>query len=60
MPTRCSQCHAEVETGEAHLHHAKVLCEECWMEVRATPTRKTHWQYLQSIKTEYLIRFKKD
>jgi len=29
-------------------------CEDCAMEVRKAGGRKTHWQYLKSIKTDYL------
>ena len=60
MSTRCSQCHTEIETGEEHLHHADVLCEDCWLVARMTRARKTHWQYLKSIKTDYLIPAKKE
>lgn len=59
MPIICSKCHAVIKAAEAHHHQASVLCEACWMDVRAKRTRKTHWQYLNSIKTDYLIPAKK-
>jgi hypothetical protein len=31
-----------------------VLCVDCCMDLRTDRTRKTHWQYLGAIKTEYL------
>jgi hypothetical protein len=31
------------------------LCDDCRMERLLRPRRKTHWQYLNSIKGEYLI-----
>ena len=60
MLIKCSQCHAEIKTGEEHYHQANVLCEDCWMVARVTRRRKTHWQYLKSIKTDYLIPAKKN
>ena len=60
MPTECSKCQMKIEAGDEYQHLSSVLCEECWMDVRVTRTRKTHLQYLKSIKTEYLIPAKKE
>ena len=46
--------------GEEYQHHGKALCEACYLEIHNTRTRKTHWQYLKSIKTDYLIPPKKE
>jgi len=51
----CSICHAKIKDGEECNHNLKVLCEDCCMNIRMTRVRKTHWQYLGSIKTQYLI-----
>ena len=55
MPLKCSKCKTEIKRDEAYHHHSKVLCEACCMHTRAPRIRKTHWQYIKSIKTEYLI-----
>ncbi len=51
----CSICHTKIKIGEEYNHHSKILCEDCCMDRCAQRVRKTHWQYLRSIKTEYLI-----
>jgi hypothetical protein len=51
----CSLCHTKIKAGEQYIHDSKVLCEICCMDIRTARVRKTHWQYLRSIKTEYLI-----
>ena len=53
--TCCTNCRKEIETGNAYHYHAQVLCERCCIDVRTPLVRKTHWQYLRSIKAEYLI-----
>jgi hypothetical protein len=50
----------EIKAGEAHQHQSRIVCEECLLDTRAARKRKTHWQYLKSIKTDYLISAKKD
>ena len=52
MPIKCSNCQTEIKAGEKYNLHSKVLCAACCMEIRTTSTRKTHWQYLKSIKAE--------
>ena len=51
----CSVCHTGIKEGEEYNHNSKVLCEDCSINVRMSRVRKTHWQYIGSIKTEYLI-----
>jgi hypothetical protein len=58
MLTKCSKCNTEIKVGEEYNHRLKVLCEDCCINVRMSLVRKTHWQYLGSIKTEYLIQTK--
>lgn len=55
MLTKCNKCKTEIKAGEEYNHHLKVLCEDCCIDIRTSRVRKTHWQYLGSIKTEYLI-----
>jgi len=51
----CSMCHTKINAGEEYNHNFKVLCEKCYIDIRTPRGRKTHWQYLRSIKTEYLV-----
>ena len=55
MRLRCNKCRKEMKAGKEHRHHLKIVCEACYMDIRMSRTRKTHWQYLRSIKTEYLV-----
>lgn len=50
----CQRCGAELKAPEAYEHGGEVLCADCCLERRADRSRKTHWQYLGAIKTEYL------
>ncbi len=52
--SNCDKCNKTVKEGEEYNRNTKVLCEDCCVELRMTRTRKTHWLYLRSIKTEYL------
>jgi hypothetical protein len=52
--TTCDQCNRKIEGDAQHKYHALVLCEDCFLETKMTRKRKTHWQYLTSIKMEYL------
>jgi hypothetical protein len=52
---RCSICHSKIQPGEEFQYHSKTMCESCCLDIRTRRVRKTHWQYLGSIKTEYLI-----
>jgi len=55
----CSICHTGIKEGGEYSHNSKVLCEDCCINVRTSRVRKTHWQYVGSIKAEYLIPRKK-
>ena len=50
----CDGCRSEIADEEAYTHKGKTLCEDCCINTRMPRSRKTHWQYLRSIKTEYL------
>jgi len=52
--TFCSNCHKKVKKGKEYHYHIKVLCEDCCIDMHTSPVRKTHWQYLGSIKADYL------
>lgn len=60
MPEKCSKCQTEIEQVEGYRHDLDVLCEDCCLDTRTIRIRKTHWQYLRSKKTEYLINGKKE
>lgn len=55
-PIVCSQCGKKIERADAFHHDLKLLCEDCCMDMRSPRVRKTHWRYIGSIKTEYLIQ----
>jgi recombinational DNA repair protein (RecF pathway) len=50
----CSNCHAPVDKGTDYLFKGKVLCEACCLRIRSPRMRKTHWQYIKSVKADYL------
>lgn len=54
MTLKCSRCREEISMGKEYLHNFKLLCEDCCLDIRLSRVRKTHWQYIRSIKTEYL------
>ncbi len=53
-PLQCTQCGAALEAGRGYTLGRDTLCDACAMEARATRPRKTHWQYLGAIKSQYL------
>jgi predicted amidophosphoribosyltransferase len=55
----CGTCGKTIEPEKTFIHRSKVFCEECCIDVLSSRTRKTHWQYLSSIKADYLIPGKK-
>ena len=55
----CGVCQTEIKEGGEYNHNSKVLCEDCCIRVRMSRGRKTHWQYIGSVKSEYLIPGKK-
>lgn len=52
----CDICKTEIGPDEQHHFDSKMLCEDCCMDVRMPRKRKTHWQYIKSVKLEYLIK----
>lgn len=50
----CAGCRKELKAGEGYTLGSETFCAACCMEARTTRARKTHWQYLRSIKNEYL------
>jgi len=60
MLTKCSKCKKEIQFGKGYNFNSKIFCEDCHIDIRMPRARKTHWQYLNSIKTEYLIPGNKD
>ena len=51
----CHQCGVLIADKESYEYEGNTLCEDCILTIRRPRTRKTHWQYLKSIKTGYLI-----
>ena len=51
----CEVCQKTIEPDEAYAHDSTILYEDCCIEARIPRVRKTHWQYLGSIKADYLI-----
>jgi hypothetical protein len=60
MVNKCLNCQREIEQGEEYFQHSDTLCEDCYFDLVMPRTRKTHWQYLSSIKTDYLRPAKRE
>lgn len=52
--TVCAICKSKLMEHEAYGFRNHTLCETCCMTARMSRSRKTHWQYLSSIKRDYL------
>lgn len=52
--TTCGRCGAALPPGAEYAHRGETLCQDCCLAARQTRPRKTHWQYLGAIKTDYL------
>jgi hypothetical protein len=50
----CSNCQKTIIKENAYLYHKIVLCEDCCIDMHTPYARKTHWQYIGSIKVDYL------
>ena len=50
----CSNCQKKINKGRAYHCHSNDLCEDCFIDTYTPYARKTHWQYLGSIKADYL------
>ena len=53
---KCEQCSAILTDDDSYEFDGKSYCEDCVLTLGMPGIRKTHWQYLKSIKTEYLIK----
>ena len=53
-PTTCQRCGRVIEADQEYRHQGKTLCEACCLDLRCTRPRKTHWQYLGAIRSQYL------
>ena len=51
---QCKKCGKTISAGDEYRQGPEVLCEDCYMDLAMPRTRKTHWQYLSCIKTQYL------
>ena len=51
---RCDRCRKQIEPGQEYQHGSQTLCVQCCMELRMPRRRKTHWQYLSAIRSQYL------
>lgn len=52
---KCCNCHVGIAPGKEYIHQSEIFCGDCAMDIRTPRVRKTHWQYIGSIKTKYLI-----
>ncbi len=51
----CNKCQKRISSGKEYQYKSKVYCEDCCVAIRTPLARKTHWQYIGSIKGSYLI-----
>jgi len=51
---RCEGCGAPRQRQAIYRHRNRMLCEDCCLDARLSPARKTHWQYIGSVKTDCL------
>ncbi|MBU1277032.1 MAG: hypothetical protein KJ720_16785 [Proteobacteria bacterium] len=51
---KCAHCGEHIEPGREYAHGSRTICEQCCMELRMPRKRKTHWQYLGAIRSQYL------
>jgi recombinational DNA repair protein (RecF pathway) len=56
----CDACNVRIAPEDIYRYQARRLCSDCCMEARLPRTRKVHWQYLKSIKADYLRYPKKE
>lgn len=55
MIRKCSRCRIDITPEELYEYRSRVYCENCCLDILNPKVRKTHWQYLQSISTDYLL-----
>ena len=51
----CSVCRAKIAANDIYHHGGMTMCEACCITLRTPRMRKPHWQYIRSVKTEYLV-----
>ena len=54
----CQRCDRKLLPVQEYQLKDRELCEDCCIEERLPTVRKTHWQYVKSIKDKYLIKAK--
>lgn len=55
---KCDHC-GKIITENYYTLNRKKLCEDCCIAARTTYQRKSHWQYIRSVKEDYLQPAKK-
>jgi late competence protein required for DNA uptake (superfamily II DNA/RNA helicase) len=60
LASKCSACGNEIHENACYAHRGKIYCEACILDKRMVRQRKTHWQYLSSIKSDYLKPARQD
>lgn len=51
----CSICGLRIKASNYYKNKENIICEECYIESRIDRGRKTHWQYIKSVKNDYLV-----
>lgn len=51
----CNNCGISLTPEKEFIFNDRTLCEDCCMEERIPYARKPAWQYIRSVKSEYLI-----
>jgi hypothetical protein len=51
----CAKCGKKILSGSLYQFKGEKICEDCHMEVHSTRNRKPHWQYIKSVKTDYIV-----
>jgi len=50
----CARCRTRIKINDVCFHQDRPLCADCAVEIRMKRSRKTHWQYIKSVKSDYL------
>lgn len=50
----CLKCEKQIIPARIYGDGNKPLCEQCCLVLHSRPVRKAHWQYIRSIKADYL------
>lgn len=51
---QCERCRRQIPADDVYPDKSMRLCEDCCLDLRISRKRKTHWQYVGSIKGDYL------